>query len=712
MSNLPPLKIQLYLSVCAAALSAPALAQQAIPLPGIVVQGATLERPPAARPTAATSDASDAPTAPQPAATASTSGAAADQRAAGIPASEVGTSVTVVTAKDIQQQQARTTADVLRGQPGVVVTNTGSVGGVTEVRIRGANPIDTRVLIDGIEMNTTKDGAFDFSNLSPEDIERIEIIRGPMSALYGSGASGGVINIETKAARGPLSLSLRAEGGSFGTRDLSGRLAAGGDGGFFSLTAQQRNVTGFVVAPGGIIKEGTNLQTLGLHAGVTLAPAVKLDTTLRYTDKHAGLTGFGDDFPDPSKPFSIANDSNSQFIQRTYLAGLRLSWDQFNGALTQELKGNYGNDVSGNHFIPLFGFLAGTDNNSRDESGRANFGYSATYRLPNSETFGRHVVTGQLQQQTETFRTYSDGFYFDPFLGDNVLHQRRQLSGAGEWHGVFGNALSLTAGGRRDVNDNFQNYNTWRTSASYDWKMWALRPHASLGTGVKLPGMYAQYGSNSAQFEANPNLKAETSRGYDLGVEKKFLDGRVLADITYFSSSLQNQFGTFFDPANNFAARPINVDGTSTRRGVEFAGQYQVTPALFLGAAYTYTDARLPDGSAKVRVVPHGYRFDVRTLFDDGKGTFSVAAINNSRTPDVAFSASTFAPPTTVDLASYWKVQAATSYKLQPNLEVYARVENALNAKYQDVYGYNTAGFGAYAGVKLKFDDLLGTDKK
>ena len=138
-----------------------------------------------------------------------------------------------------------------------------------------------------------------------------------------------------------------------------------------------------------------------------------------------------------------------------------------------------------------------------------------------------------------------------------------------------------------------------------------------------------------------------------------------------------------------------------------------MTPALFLGAAYTYTDAKRPDGLPEYRRVPHGGRIDARYLFDEGKGTVSLAAIGNSRTPDVAFPNDGLSfTASRVQLAGYWTLQLAASYKIQPNIEVYGRIENALGARYQEVYGYNTAGFGAYAGVKVKFDDLLGVAKK
>ncbi len=737
MSRSNALTTSISLAALAATLAA-AEAQQPIALPGIVIQGATLEKAPVARkvPAAQPDDADDTPSPkPQPKAEAKqsapaptappsaapivaapaneTTGVFADRLVAGIPAAQVGTAVTVVTAKDIEQRQARTAADVLAALPGVTVTATGSVGGVTQVRIRGAEGRHTRVLIDGIEANTTKDAEFDFSNLSPEDIEKIEIIRGPMSALYGSGAIGGVINIETKGARGPLGLSVRSEIGSFGTKDIAGRLAGGNENGFLSLTGQVRDVRGFVVAPGGSVKVPTTLQTYCLHGGITLAPTAKLDVTLRYTDKRGGITGFGDADPSPAKPFQTADDSKGELVQRTVLGGFRLSWDGFDGALTQELKTNYSNDVSATRLQPLTGFFAGTINTLRDEGARTTYGYSATYRLPADPSYGRHAVTGLLEKQAETFKPYSDfDTTFGDYNGDNITRTRNRVSYAGEWRSTFADRLSLTAGARRDDNDTFQDFTTWRTSASYEWRETGLRPHASLGTGVKLPGLYDQFGPNSASYQSNALLRPETSRGYDIGIEHKLLGGRVLTDVTYFSADLTDKISLDgFDPVT-LRSFPTNAAGVSTRRGVEVSVQYQVTPALFLGAAYTYTEAKQPDGTPEPRRVPHGGRVEARYLFDEGKGTLSVAAIGNSRTPDVAYSNDGNFTRSTVSLDGYWTLQLGASYKIQPNVEIYGRIENALGTKYQEVYGYDTAGVAAYAGVKIKFDDLLGGGKK
>ena len=155
--------------------------------------------------------------------------AATEATALGVPIETIGNAVTVVTGEELRRQQVRSAADALRGLPGVAVNRQGGVGSITQVRIRGAEGNHTLVLIDGIEANNTSDGEFDFSNLSAEDIERIEVIRGPMSSLHGSNAVGGVVNIITRRGRGPMTVSLQAETGSFATNDVVARLSGGND---------------------------------------------------------------------------------------------------------------------------------------------------------------------------------------------------------------------------------------------------------------------------------------------------------------------------------------------------------------------------------------------------------------------------------------------------------------------------------------------------
>jgi vitamin B12 transporter len=698
-----------------------AAAQQATALPELTVatpkaQGATLERPAVskpAEPTPAPSPApaqTRAPSRPAPSAAAPAAPAAPVEAAAGleqtdtvggVPTNTIGTQVTVVTAADLARQQTRHVVDALRSLPGVQVASTGSVGSLAQVRLRGAEGRHTRVMIDGIEANTTKDAEFDFSNLLADDIERIEIIRGPMSALYGAGALGGTINIITKRSAGPLTATLRTEGGSFGTKDIAGRIAAGNSQGYIALSGQWRQTGGFNVAPEGNENDGTRIGNFGLAAGYKLTPSARLDVTLRHTDKRAEYDEFGSNFF--RAPFQTADDANNVLRDKNTLAGVTLAWDSFGGALTQEVKGTYAASKADNTYASFPGGLVGTSGTSSDKGERLTGSYAATLRMRAPGIGLEHSLTGLVDTRRETFTPFS-ALGFGIYDADGRTHTREQSGAGAEWRGTFNNRLTVTAGARHDLNDTFDDVTTWRASLSYAATELGLRPHASVGKGSKLPGLYDQFGPSTASFQPNPNLQAETSRGYDVGIEWTTWGGRALFDVTYFAHDLQDKISLGFDPVT-FRSTTINASGISKRQGVEVSARLSLSAAVSLGLAYTYTNAEQPDGSPEFRRAPHTGRADLRYTSLDGKLTAGLAVAYTGTKLDKAF----FVTPafdfrsSSVALDPFWLVTLAASYRLQPNLELYGRVENALDQKYQEVYGYNTAGIAAFVGMKVTF---------
>jgi vitamin B12 transporter len=257
--------IQFVLTPGMLAVAAPASAEETTELPAIVVEGATLEAPKAVKKTTTPSS--------QPVQGGTTgtdlvgTGKAADSQATGsVPIEQVGAAVSVVTRQDLENRQIRYAADALRSLPGVEVSTTGGVGNLTQVRIRGAEANQTLVLIDGIEANNPTDGEFDFSNLATADIERIEVIRGPMSGIYGSSAVGGVINIITRGGRGPLTFTARAEGGSFDTGGTTVGMSAGNAKGSLAISHDRRKTDGFNISPFGGEEDGSKLSTFSARA--------------------------------------------------------------------------------------------------------------------------------------------------------------------------------------------------------------------------------------------------------------------------------------------------------------------------------------------------------------------------------------------------------------------------------------------------------------
>jgi len=664
-------------------MSAPATAQT-VELPGLVVEGATLER--RARPL-------------QPSAGENTGGAAsreavpapADRGEGGIPIDQIGSAVTVITGQDLQRQQIRFVADALRAQPGVSVTRSGGFGGVTEVRIRGAEANHTLVVIDGVEANDPTNGAYDFSDLDAEGIERIEIIRGPYGGVYGAGAIGGVINIVTRGGRGPLRATVKTEYGAFDTTGLSARVSGGNDRIWGSISASRIATNGFNVSPFGSEDDDAKLTTLNIKAGAQILPGVVLDFVLRSSNKTAGRDGESGALGD----LTTAVDAPSFLKTETFLAGVNLKWDALDGRLTQIARANKTSNKN-EDFDLAFGPPAFV---SRNEGEAARYAYQATYRF--APAFGalRQSVTGLVEFEEQMFTASGD-------FADGKTRRRDTLATAGEWNGEFAQRLFVTAGVRHDDHSVFDDFTTWRVSSTLKVPELGLRPHASVGTGVKVPTMFEQFGTLPGIFNPfipNPDLKPEESLGWDAGVEFTFWQKRAILDVTYFNTTLENKIAR--DP-NRGPADPtlINFAGESTREGVEISTRFQLTPAIGIGLAYTYTDARDSDGEREVRRPPHAGRIDVDYQFLQGRGIFHLSALYNGRRDDLGFRVTGpfgAVTPEIVGLDDYWLLSAAVTYKVQPGVELFGRVENLLDANYQEIYGFNTAGAAAYGGVRI-----------
>jgi len=687
-------------SICVAfsALAPSASAQETTELPAVVVEGATVDKPKVKVPKP-TSSQYPVGTLPGPVDTSeaeisapgqATSSAANAQTVSGVPADQIGSAVTIVTGVELKAQQARHAADALRSLPGVSVNRTGGFGSLTQVRIRGAEGNQTLVLIDGIDAGDTSNGEFDLSNLLVEDIDRIEVIRGGQSGIGGSKAIGGVINIITKNGKGPLTFSARADGGSFGTRDLAGRVSVGNDKFWFSLSGNVRDSDGFDISPLGSENDPSRIGTLNVKGGAVLMKGVTLDFALHKISKDLDYDDFG--LP-PGATLLGAVDGNLFNRTDIWLGGVSLTWDALDGAFTQVLRANRNStstlDANRDFSSP-----------SRNDSEAEKFGYLATYRFGPSAL--RSNVTGMVQKEEESFTPYSS---YPPsiFTADGVERERNRWAYVGEYRGELFNRLFPTVSVRHDDNDTFTDYTIWHAATSLQLPEAGMRPHASVGTAVTLPGMYEQFGYVSGLFQGNPDLKPEESFGWDAGVEFSAIKGRALLDVTYFRADLTNEIGSTIDyVTGNYT--PINLDGDSTREGIEVSGRLLVTNALSVGLSYTRLFAHEPSGLVEVRRPEHSGRTDLNYAFDEGRGNFNLAAIYNGDMQDNAYDV--FYTPTRVTLDEYWLVNVAASYKITSNAEIYGRIENLLDEDYQEVYGYNTPGVSAYAGIRFTYEEL------
>ena len=683
-------------ALLAAGLAAPARSQTA--LPGIVVEGATLSKPKAA-PRQSTQAPTPAAVPSEPtldteanADNATTQTPGNGEGARGYTASSIGSSVSVVTSQDLENQQTSNAADALRSLPGVSVSRGGGIAGQTQVRIRGAEGNHTLVLVDGIVANQPGTGEFDFSNLPADQIERIEVVRGAQSSLYGSGAIGGVVNIVTKRGRGPASTTVWSEGGSFATAASGITVSGGSDKAHGLVSYSVRNTNGFNISTDGRETDASALRSFIMKGGVSPTENFSVDVVVRNVDKRGDRDG--DLFA--LSGLSRQTDTFSHFASNVWLAGIEGRLATFDGRLEHKLRYNYAETVLEDTDVSDFGsFYARNDNKRR------NAAYLATLSLdsPAIAHVLRHSLTGLVEHEAE---------HFNQVTGDNLTRERSRIATAAEYRAELFGRLTVTANVRHDDNETFDDFTTWRTAASLGLREWGLRPHASYGTGVKLPTMVEQFGQ-FAGFVPNPDLKAEESTGWDAGIELSLAKGAFVIDATYFKANLENEIVTRFLPF--FQSTVENLAGESTRKGVELAARWRPWAPLTLGAAYTWLDARDDQGLPEIRRARDSGRLDATLAFDGGRGSVTVAALYNGTTPDFAFGLPTF-ETVRVQLDDYWLATLAARYKLQPGVEVFGRIENLLDQRYQEVFGFETAGVAAYAGMKLTFGGEHGIGAK
>lgn len=677
----------------------PALAQTTM-LPPVTVEGATLDVKPARRE-------------PQPAAPATKPRPA--QPAANTPASEapplppqappsadpwavrsdmLGTSVSVVTREDLDNQQTRYAADALRGVPGVSVGRTGSFAGLSQVRIRGGEANHTLVLIDGVEANQATNGEFDFSNLPAEGIERIEVIKGPQSGLVGSNAIGGVVNIITKRGEGPLSLQFKTEGGSMATRDASVIVSGGNAQIHGAMTFATRATSGFNIAPFGDENDFAKSQLFAFKGGARPFENFSLDFTARRTIKQGGRD---DDAEFPIGGLSTQTDTASRFKWNVLLMGMEAKLDTFDKAWTHAVRAStnrtsYEDTLDSPAFFNIY----------RDTSSVEKLAYLSTLRFATTPSV-KNTLTAMIESERETYTAVST---------DNEKRERGRTNTALEWRGVFFDALALGATVRRDDNQTRQDFTTWRSSASLKLPpvlqgALVVRPHTSIGTGVKYPTMFELYGSIPTFFTPNPNLQPETSTGWDAGIETTWWGGRAVIDVTWFSTDLENKI------SGPLGGPPVNLAGTSHHQGIETSARFLLMRDVTLALGHTWLDAQDPNGFSEFRRPSSSASATLTAGFADGKGKISMSARYTGTSVDQAFrlgqdtffgfTFTTFNPER-VQLDDYWLIGLTASYKIQPNVELFGRVENLLDTRYQEVFGYENAGAAVYGGLKIKLD--------
>ncbi|HWL70015.1 MAG TPA: TonB-dependent receptor [Geminicoccus sp.] len=603
-----------------------------------------------------------------------------------VPAEQVGSSVTVITAEELAERQTVLVADILRDVPGVAVSRSGGVGTPTQVRIRGAEANQTVVIIDGVEAGDPVSGEFDFGSLLAGDIERIEVLRGPQSALWGADAIGGVVNIVTRKGTKGWQAHLSGETGSFATVLGNARIAGGNDRVDGALAVSGLTTEGFNIAREGGEKDGAG--NLTLQGNLRYRPLDNLELAL--TGRHADTRTDTDpqDFAFPPTPTNgLVIDGDEQTRTSQFTGRAQATLDLMEGAWRHTLGANL-TEIDYRYYID-------GQRTGGNDGRRTRFDYQSSYRF---ETPGFAAATHDLILLAEHARETFENMGATPDAPENQKRHRDQTGLVGEYRLGLWQQLFLSGAVRQDWNSGFDDATTWRLTAAYLVPAVGTRLHGSYGTGVTNPTFYEQFGFFPESFVGNPDLKPEKSEGFDVGIEQPFFDGRLVADLTFFHTDLEDEIVTAFDPAT-FLSTVVNQDGRSRRQGVELALTAEPWAGGSLHAAYTYTDAEDPDGGQEVRRPRHVASLQASQRFLDGRAQLGIGIQYNGRQTDSEFVSTT--PGTTVELDSYTLVDLFGAYALTDRVELYGRVENLFDESYEEVFSYSAPGIAFYAGMRV-----------
>ena len=573
-------------------------------------------------------------------------------------------SASVINSEDFEQKQIERVSDALREVPGLSVVQTGTAGQLTSVFTRGLRSEHTQVLLDGIPINQGLSGAFNFADLTVDDIDRIEVVRGPQSTLYGPRALAGVIQIFTKQGTGAPGAMVAAEGGSYDTFREWGE-SDGKIGNFdYSVGASRLDTDN--------ARPNNNYRNTAAIADVGWSPDEQLRIGSLFTYSVSD-TGNPNTIFDP-RPID-------HFLTERWLIGPHIDWKPA--------------DWWDHKFI--FSYDHERQLNDPNQDG---------FVGPTRALFERTQIDCQNDLRPTSWLTLTSGFFYSrvnagqerPFVLQIFGPQPTFVSDHTEEIAGFLQAtltpienLIFVAGGRFDHFNQFGGVWTYRVAGSYKIERTNTILHSSVATGFSPPS------SQDKIFGNNFGLRPERDFGWDIGVRQELWENRVAVGLTYFHNDLSNAIGS------NGLFQTLNL-GAAETQGLEAELRAQPITNLLFTASYTYleaektddTDISQPKGSRLPRRPRNEVYVSESYLWFKKLRTTLEAKWVNAR-EEINFGAPNF------DIEDYNFVNFAAEYEVNPHLSIFGRIDNLTNEHYSEVFGFPALGRAAYGGVKVRF---------
>jgi vitamin B12 transporter len=593
------------------------------------------------------------------------------------PLREVASSVTVITAADIERKGAKTVGEALRDVPGLDVTQTGPTGSVTAVSLRGAKTDQTKVLIDGVAVNDpiAPGGGFNFGNLLTEDVERIEVVRGPQSVLYGSDAIGGVINIILKRGKGKPNGYVKTWAGSYHTYGET--VAGGGSQGWLDYYASvtrldSRGFSAAAVRDGNHERDGFGGTSYMTKLGIT--PSDKFETTM-LVKGHANRIET-DDGGGPGQ-----DDGDRYGKDRELLLRVEPRLSLLDGRWEQRFAFSHVRNRRTDNDNPPGDLLRSNFNGERTK-----FEWQHDLRLHETNTLSVGMETEEQAGSSTYFSSGAFGPYYDSFP--------RTAMRTWGWFAQdkinIADTFFTTAGVRLDEHDQFGRAVTWRLAPALWINQTQTKLKGAVGTGFKAPTVYQLF----VPIYGNMSLSPEESLGWEAGFEQYFCNKTLIWEVVYF----ENRFKDLID----FSASRYNNVGQAKTQGVETSAKWRLCKAVELSANYTYLhslDEETHDDL--IRRPRHKFSVGMEYRATERLRLNTEVGFVGGR-DDLVFDMTTYATRR-VRLAKYAVWRFGAEYDLCKNVTLFGNVDNAFNEQYEDVSGYGTPGLAAYTGAKVKF---------
>ena len=560
-----------------------------------------------------------------------------------------GSSIFILDSEEIRLRGIRSAIDAISSSPGVTTKKNGSFGGVGSVRIRGASSSQTLVLIDGIPVNdaSSPGGGYNFEYLDTSNIDRIEVLRGSQSTLWGSDAIGGVVNIYTKSAE-KNSINLLSEIGSFGLRKINSELGIASNSSKFLFLVDDTSLDGISKADkkdGNVEKDGFETNSYSFKGDIDLNN-IQIKGLLSYIKSDVEYDSFGF--------VTGVQDGDERSITEEFIGNLTIKFNLFDDKLVNTFSVNQ-SDISRDYFTND-NLTFGADGERKLYRYQGNIGFGEFNKI----AFGLEKEESSVNADKLSINSYFFLYQFQPIKD-----------------------LVISAGIRNDDNKGFNSKTTRKISAAYR-VFENLSIKTSWGEGFKVPTIFQTTFFCCGAESANTNIRPEESTSYDLGFDFSLKD-KFSFSLVYFKKDINDQINFSFGLGGY-----ENIDFVESD-GFEVSANSEITEEINLYLNYSYIDSIDGRGQRLINIPK-----------DSGELALTYnSSFNLSGSLTMKYNGSEIS--TYGNLDSWLRADINLFYKLNNFSEVYFRVENLLDKNYQQVFGYGTPDRSGLIGVKVNF---------